>query len=407
MRFGAPFSICLALCATVLWAAGAMAQQPIQIIEPVQVGINGVLQRGTWTPLRLRVRNNTSKPRTVVCQWILSDHDGDVAHYQRKVTLGGNTEQGVWLCAPVPIGTGSDTRWRLVVADAPVRDDTGDGTGDDQPGEVLASLVIRPPFDEGAVMGLDTRLVGITGSYGLGLDVNGIGELEGVGMQHELTQLILGLDPANLPDQWQGLTMLHAIVWTPRGPDPGSASVSLPTQAAIQEWIRRGGHFVVVMPSFGNPWLDSFLGDAFPPVTVGTLPDQTLLPEWIGPNTPLNYRADFRTFTPRPGTPPSQVAVLKRHQGEPVVVTSLYGFGRVTLIGVDVSDPQLVNVGLPNLQDMYERGLWGAVFGWRSPAWSSTRIRSEKEKNNIVGWGSTPVVLDEFISQRIDRKSVV
>ena len=59
--------------------------------------------------------------------------------------------------------------------------------------------------------------------------------------------------------------------------------------------------------------------------------------------------------------------LLTDNQRRPLVVAGSYGLGRVTLIGVDISDRRLMGGYLPN-----GPLLWSAVFGWRSPAWART-----------------------------------
>jgi len=73
----------------------------------------------------------------------------------------------------------------------------------------------------------------------------------------------------------------------------------------------------------------------------------------------------------------------------PWVVAGQYGFGRVTLVGVNLTERRLTDQKMPNAPD-----LWRAVFGWRNKARSQdieearkkgrTRIDESREMGNIV-----------------------
>src|SRR3546814_356358 len=66
----------------------------------------------------------------------------------------------------------------------------------------------------------------------------------------------------------------------------------------------------------------------------------------------------------------SDTAVLQwTDAGEPVVVAGRYGFGRVTLIGVDLADSRLRRLNVPSGRFR----IWNSVFGWNSPVISDQK----------------------------------
>ncbi|MAE64374.1 MAG: hypothetical protein CMJ18_08880 [Phycisphaeraceae bacterium] len=340
-------------------------------VKPVDVGINGHVRPGDWAGLLARVRSRHPKPRTVICQWVLSDIDGDEPHLSRRVTLSPNAEHAIWLYAPLPVTTAPSTRWRINVVDEV----------DGEPGDLLAFTIQRPraPIE---IVGQDRRVIGITGRWAMSLT-----ELyESEVFRNEATVYIRGIQLATLPDRWFGLSTLSTLIWTPQGDEPNSAEIRPGTQQAILEWVRRGGHLVIVMPTDQDPWSSSFLAEAMPPVTVGAIDNAEIIPSWIGTVTPPGYKSTFRTFEPLPQAMPGEVSVLfsDADTGLPMVVARGYGFGRVTLIGIDLTDP-LLRRGYPEAEYRFERGLWGGVFGWNSPAYAPPEIKQMQEKENLSG----------------------
>ena len=48
------------------------------------LGIEGAVRPGTWTPLRLQVNNRTSELRYAAVEWLVKDVDGDVVIARRE-----------------------------------------------------------------------------------------------------------------------------------------------------------------------------------------------------------------------------------------------------------------------------------------------------------------------------------
>ena len=378
----------LFFAATVLAASGAVGQVEIQSHE---VGINGCVRPGAWTPLLLTLRNRSAKPLAVICQWVLSDNDGDEPHFRRRLTLTPGVDQGVWLYAAIPADTNLGTNWRLAVL----------AVQDDRPGKLLASRIIQPGSMSAKIV-KSQRVVGLTGTKMLRLDA-----YESRDLQHEATVFVRGVELGRLPDKWFGLSMLQTLIWTSDGDSPDAAQIRLGTQQAIRQWIYRGGHLVIVMPGLGDPWSNSFLGEAFPPVKVGTLRDQTDLPDWISVSSPIGYRANFRRFELVATARESEVSVLFRDDTgqHPLVVAGQYGFGRVTLIGVDITDRRLARRGYPNPEHPLGDGFWGRILGWRSPALGRAEIARLKKENRFSElYMRQDVDLGKFLSSQISMK---
>ena len=118
------------------------------------------------------------------------------------------------------------------------------------------------------------------------------------------------------------------------------------------------------------------------------LPNQKLSNEgheWFFAFFPYNeLRVDLRGLESQLGAD-SDVSVLFTDDARrPLVVTNSYGFGRVTLVGLDIFQSALARAGLPNMSDRFENRLWGGIFGWRSKGLSSARVETIKQKNYYI-----------------------
>ncbi len=366
-----------------LAAVGSAAPGAVELtVQPHDVGLLGNMRPGSWTPIRLTLESRLDRARAVVCQWVLPDADGDQVYAQRTVTLNPGRRQRVWLYGTPPASTRPSEGWLVRVVDEATA------------GELAQVVVSAPRW-----LNRLSRAVAVTGALPLGLQAYSQPPdsqwSEHTVTHNETTRLIAGIEPANLPDRWWGLSTLESLVWTPQGGDPAATGVTPQTHDAIRQWVRRGGHLVVVLPAVGQTWTSSPLADLLPPVTMTTLHD-ALPPDWLG--TPANrseLAMQVTALEPQYGGP---VATLLRDANRrPLVVAWRAGFGRVTLIGVDLTDPRLARLGLPN-----GSGLWSAVFGWRGPVLPREFIEQEIAANRM----SRPsqrmhVQLDRFLPRGI------
>lgn len=323
-------------------------------IDPRWVGVQGVVRPGAWTPMRVSLDNHGADPKRVRCRWVLNDGDGDRVYAQRVATVGPQ-QTHVWLYAAPSLATKAGDHWRVEVID-------------EAQGLALGTAQARPR----SVLEQGQCVLGVTGTASLGLEpyTNGV-------TRHEPCTLLRGIEPSQLPDRWYGLSMLEALIWTPQGGDPGSPAISVDTHRAVRQWVRQGGHLVVVLPAVGSLWFESPLSDLLPSVraarrAVAAPPDWLGRPEGDAPDTvylqvlePDADRVDGGAVS----------VLLRDNEGGAVVVAQSYGFGRVTLIGVDLTDPVLARMGLPN-----GGGLWNAVFGWRSPVYTQKYIDDQLQQ---------------------------
>lgn len=371
---------------------------PIQIRlerENYDIGLEGYVREGTWAPLRLTVRNATRQLRTVAVEWIVHDVDGDVILARRSPV--GLTPEGdtlVRLFAVPPTNRSPKEGWRVRVVDL-----------EDE--QVLTSAHIVPP----RVVDERDGVIGVTGGGLLGLEKF----LKPV-MQHEGVEVIGSLYPKYLPNKWYGLSLLDTLIWTREGGDPNAAGVPLD---AVREWVKRGGHLVVSLSAVDVAWSDPRLADLLPPVRIA--PAKRIdIPGWLiggDVHRANNKELDARVFELLPQKQRQRdIAVLLRSRpqlldenagaGEPLVVASQYGLGRVTLIGLDLTSDRFKGLDKDDTP-LREKGLpllWRTAFGWRAPVDELNPAKLANDDRLISEMARDTVPLGEFIPGRIAMK---
>ncbi len=372
--------LCLAIVAPAIHAQEGSAK--IEFDRDLDKGLEGFARPGTWATMRFTVRNNLPSVRKVHCDWVTSDIDGDLVISRREnVVLNPNGTMPVRMYAMPASNWKPEDPWVVRVFDA-------------ESGELLDSKRVTPPrllTDHRSparerVENWRLGAIGVTGGGLLGLD-----RFREIWTQHEPVELITGIDPSLLPDRWHGMMLLDALVWTPQaGRPPTDPSVPM---AAIREWVRRGGHLVISVGAVDSGWSDPKLADLLPPVVVGESREIDP-PLWMRDPKKFytNLKIAVRPLKPAagatardvswllveqpaaPATPsdPAKVAdapVAPVATAEPppaLIASRQYGFGRVTLIGLDVTDRKFLDpalgygeFGLPTL--------WKSIFRWQSP----------------------------------------
>ena len=356
------------LAAAVPAAAWGQLNEVTFDVEPGYAGLDGAIRPGAWTPIRLSIDNLSADDREVFVAWEHRDADGDRVVAQRRVTLTRQREdQPVWLYAAAGATTGSDTRWNLRVVDA-------------ESGQRLASLTVQPNPDE--LLRDGETLIAVTSPADLGLT-----DFERHVASHAPVKLVRGLSLSRLPDRWQGLEALHALVWTPdQGGDPADPlAVSEAAQSALREWVVRGGHLVVMLPQVGQTWTGSAMADLLP-VGAGQLrpveADDWWKYEWLaGLTRPEDPGAVTVTTFDVADDDPRATVLLRDPAGRPIVVAGRVGFGRVTVVGVDLTAPAIRNS--PGLH-LGQQRLWHHVFNWRGPVLGQVEVDRLSRANEMV-----------------------
>jgi len=399
MLFGAPIAD----------AAQGPAPGEVQV-ELERFGVGGAPRAGDWVGIRLRVLDGAPRQRDVLVRLSFRDADGDQAVIQRNLTLNPGVWQSLWLYARLPFGFGATdivpaTVHEAVEADA--ADPAAAGTGQ-KPGRLLGRALLSLRGGTQTVLAPQVGLMGVVGASPMGLRIyslrDGAGEWALLG--HEATEVV-GLTPGEVPDRWFGLAPFEALVWGAGDP----SELRGERAAAVVEWVRRGGHLVVVMPPVGQTWTSresNELYELLPSVRitrregVDLRPMAAMFQKAATSPAPrvLPASAVLHVFDPAPDAPPGEaVPILRTPDGAVVVVRRLVGAGAVTLVGFDLS-----HRAFTQLDALDADVFWHRVLGKRGDLRSRDEIKQlEGPPENWAIGNRQPVPLDADLGDEIAK----
>ncbi|MCC6681106.1 MAG: hypothetical protein IT445_09420 [Phycisphaeraceae bacterium] len=349
-------------------------------VESQDVGIGGYVQDGQWMPMHLKLTNQSAQVRNIEARWLVRDEDGDEVIASRAAPLNPAVEQRMWLYAPLPLGLREGQRWIVQVIDPDANIE-----------------LARMNVNAARTVPIKSSMIGVCGSTDMGLR-----DFEPGYTQHEPLVFVRGLTLAQLPDRWYGLSCLNALIWTGEAADPNNdpqnAAVTPQAIEALRGWIRRGGHLVLVLP-LDQTWSDSAMGDLMPVDKAHiTAVDDFNAIRVVVPPTGVSLMIPALTFDTSAAE--STVVLARDQRDRPYIVAKRYGFGRVTLIGVDLTSPTVRRLGTPVGQDR----IWHKVFHWTAPVYTQSAYESETREGRMMSMMSrqdSGVGLDDIIGPLI------
>lgn len=383
--------IFLMLCGWLASAATALGQTGVTI-EVDQFGLGNMLFRaGDLTPIRLKLTSHLSQPTPVWVQWQVPNADGDIGEYGRSLTLTPNQPAFTWLYAPLPPDANQTSVWTVRVFEE------RDGERRGEIGGTRIGPAGSAPIDMG------TTLLAAVGQAQLGLDRYGTQSRDFTRTwrppgAHETTRIAFGMRPSQLPDRWFGLLSFEALAWSG---DHAPQDLGLDQAEAVREYVRRGGHLIISLPAERNIWGLGVVGqteleDLLPcrtpgrtPRTDEAVPLSDLLPV-------LSKYSNIKTLVPLRKPPEFTIRVFKDLKGdfnvidnqyEPlialpdgrvIVVQRQFGFGRVTVIGMDLSDGRLNGLDLPQPD-----AFWNRILGRRSDTPSAGELKAMNDDDRL------------------------
>jgi hypothetical protein len=364
-------------------------------------GALNAFRPGDMVGIRLQATSRLPAPAECLLQWELPNADGDLMVHTRTLAIAPGQRASRWLYARLPpVETGTLVGTVFTVRAFEARD--GERVRE------IGALRFRTGDAAQPALAVDLRqgLIGVIGEGRMGLAAFETGfEGEPVPSMSEVTRITRVPKPIDLPDRWEGLVSMEALVW---GGSGGPQGVPADRLQAIRSWIERGGHLVVVVPEGSDAWglrgARHGLSDLLP--STGTRVVEgvrvlDLLP-LLSKHRDLR-RTDARLsmtvfdrgqldrgwkplITLRGGGDP----VMRSLEGQALVVQRTLGAGRISLVGLDVDAlhrQALTGDGLPEA-DVF----WNRVLGRRADAPSDPEYRawSEAQPTKLVRGAELP-----------------
>ncbi len=381
-------------CGVISGAVRAQANGEVEIGSE-WFGVGNVARAGSWAGVRVRVTDHSDRAREAVVRLSVRDPDGDTLLAQRAVTLNPGGSQSVWLYAPMPWSTTQASAFAVSVEE--LRPDSGGGER-----RSLARLVGGGRVGPGVMARDSEALIGVLGTLPAGglaaYSVTPDGADEPLGA-HEMTRLVTGLSPQNMPDRWMGLAAFEAIVWLEG--DPGALTDA--QGDAIEEWVRRGGKLIVCLPAVGQSWLDAranTLGRLMPLAGIERRESfdleraRALLRPRDGVPLPRGRAVHF--FSARAGASASDAAPVLAIDGGVVAIRRAHDAGSVTLVGFDLSDISLAG-------NVDAQMFWHRLLGKRFDVLSREEIRRLVDAKKVSLYLRGRAWLDEGIGSEIAK----
>jgi hypothetical protein len=345
-----PWALIWASALTLAFPDLARAASPRIEVENLRIGFgsSNSFQVGTWTPVWVQLRGGGDR-FTGFMDVMVADDDGTPASFRIPVDVGAKQSQR-YTAYVRPGSRDPDLTIRLL----------------DQDGRrvttVLQNMVMpQPPVsimpDEMMILTLG-RPQGVEAIPELpGFQKGGQASMASRRAGEEIVLARIDAQAGSMPGRWYGYDAARAIVVDTSDSGALAALDALKGQALV-EWVKRGGHLVVSVGANWQAVRDSILAPLLPGLPNGQerIPSLDALDTFAGSTKPI---------TP-PDTPPVLVTKLEKIEerggmilspmsSPPLIVRGPYGFGRVTLIALDV-DQKLFS-------DWPDRGLfWSRVI---------------------------------------------
>lgn len=372
----------------------AFAQTDVSV-DLEQFGVGGAFRPGGVAGIRVQLTSTGpagAAGKNYWVQWQVPNADGDIAECGRSVALASGGSGFFWLYGWLPPETNASSVWTVRVFEEKdgVRGAETGGTRVGPTSGKSGGNVIEP----------EDALIGVIGERRLGLDDysrNTINRGHPI-FANENTAVASGMKPDQLPDRWYGLSQFEALVWAG---DASPSGLGLSQSEAIREWVRRGGHLVVVLPAAGNSWgmgveAANLLSDLLPCRTRGMTPrlDEGVKLESLlttlskydkvsstmreQPTFPIRVFRDFANGFDVGLAKDRYEPLISLPDGRVIAVQRWFGFGRVTVIGVDLVDGRFNSLGLPQAD-----AFWNRILGRRCDTPTNDELRALENASRL------------------------
>ncbi|WP_435021851.1 hypothetical protein TA3x_002592 [Tundrisphaera sp. TA3] len=320
-----------ALAAMASTVATARAAAPAVEVENVRVGFEERFKPGSWTPVWIQLRGGPQGFAGVM-ELVAPDEYGTETVVRQPVQVGPG--QGQRVTAYVRVGSTDPDFATLRFRDGK----TGRRAVNDAAiGSLMGSKVPDALTAEDyllVALGQPQGIKQIPTLPGFNADRNGPATY---GRAREVAVAQPGAAEDLLPGRWYGYDAADAVAIDTNDKET-LAALSAGRGEALRRWVERGGHLVVAVGSNWQAVNDSVLGPMLPLRIAGQVQVEPYeaIEAFAGGSKPIVSEANqgraakFEEVEARGGQ------VIASTLSTPLIVRGPYGFGRVTVIGLDV-----------------------------------------------------------------------
>ncbi|MEM7228450.1 MAG: hypothetical protein AAF432_06510 [Planctomycetota bacterium] len=392
-------------------------------IQVNQLGVGGRVRPGDMAGLLVSVSSDRDEAFNAWVQWEVRNVDGDIGEYGRFLTINPASAGAsrFWLYAPLSPFTDASAFWTIGVYEA------DDGERGARVGQQV--YAVQQPAN---IVPPDIGMIGVMGQFRAQLGDLSLRPLDSLPIAtHEQTLTVSGIQSNELPDRWWGLSSYEAIYWGDTSNAPPS-QMNIDSTLALVDWISRGGHLIVSLPAGGNPWgigtsgqIPRELERLLPcyertqanesvrqPRAIEDVPVRELM-ETIAKSgyesripAVLNRAITMRVFQ----DPSDGFDVLDNHyqplirlpDGKTLVIQRTFGAGHITVIGLDLTQPELRENGLPQSDVFWNRILSRRADTPTSGEWAAI-TKADIDNTDIGGMSTQRLGRGELFADAINQ----
>lgn len=377
---------------------------------------------GDLVGIQVTFTSELDEPTPVRIEWEIPDANGDVTENSRSLVLNPKQAATRWLYGRLPPSRAPFAGDELITLVRVFEERDGRRVRELASRRIKSGDATSKPVQ----VSIEDDLIGVIGNGRLGLD--GYESVPAFGERppslNTATALARGMQVRDLPDRWEGLFGMQAIVWA-----EGSPSALTPESSeSIRAWIRRGGHLVIVLPEAGNPWalgastahgLSTLLPSTAPRRVEGVAVSELLpifskstvlrAPDATIPIQVFDRATLDRGFEPLLALPCARVGETGELQPRPgtlddavIAIQARVGHGRLTVLGIDVDalNRRRLQVGDLPQADVF----WNRVLGRRGDTPSPLELQgwADADPRRLArGQPTTFFVEGALVSSRI------
>jgi hypothetical protein len=331
-------SMVVAALVAMAGASASAASRAVEV-ENIRVGFQERYKVGTWTPLWIQLRGGIDGFDGLL-QVVAQDEDGTPTTISQRVQVAPGATQRV--TAYVRPGSMDPDFATLRFIDGRTE---RRAANDVVIGNLLSAKPPEPLSQEdyqvlslGRPVGVE-MIPDLPGFNANKTNANVAGAIAGGRAREVIVPRLQAIDDL-LPGRWYGYDAVDVVVVDTNDKEM-LATLSGNRGEALKQWVKRGGHLVVAVSSNWQAVAAGLLGDMLPVKLNGQTQVSPFdsLESFTGgshqvafENSPARV-AKFEEIELRGGK------VIASTLSTPLVVRGPYGFGRVTVIGLDVDSP--------------------------------------------------------------------